>query len=71
LPLRVARWRSRISAATTNVTLSLDGFLCFTDPAKADVQGSLDRLARLGITVKIVTGDNGQVAAHLCRDVGP
>ena len=50
--------------------LSLNGFLCFTDPAKANVQESLARLARLGITVKIVTGDNGQVAAHLCRDVG-
>jgi Mg2+-importing ATPase len=49
---------------------SLDGFLCFTDPAKANVQESLARLARLGITVKIVTGDNGQVAAHLCREVG-
>ena len=50
--------------------LSLDGFLCFTDPAKADVRESLARLARLGITVKIVTGDNGQVAAHLCGEVG-
>ena len=50
--------------------LSLDGFLCFTDPAKADVQESLARLARLGITVKIVTGDNGQVASHLCSEVG-
>ncbi len=50
--------------------LSLDGFLCFSDPAKPDVQESLARLARLGITVKIVTGDNGQVAAHLCREVG-
>jgi Mg2+-importing ATPase len=34
------------------------------------VQESLARLARLRITVKIVTGDNGQVAAHLCREVG-
>ncbi len=50
--------------------LSLDGFLCFTDPAKANVQESLARLARLGIAVKIVTGDNGQVAAHLCSEVG-
>jgi Mg2+-importing ATPase len=50
--------------------LSLEGFLCFSDPAKASVQESLARLARLGITVKIVTGDNGQVAAHLCRAVG-
>jgi P-type Mg2+ transporter len=51
-------------------SLALDGFLCFTDPAKAGVQESLARLARLGITVKIVTGDNGQVAAHLCGEVG-
>ena len=50
--------------------LSLDGFLCFSDPAKADVRESLARLSRLGITVKIVTGDNGQVAAHLCGEVG-
>ncbi len=50
--------------------LSLDGFLCFSDPAKTNVQESLARLARLGITVKIVTGDNGQVAAHLCHEVG-
>jgi P-type Mg2+ transporter len=50
--------------------LSLEGFLCFSDPAKANVQESLARLAQLGIKVKIVTGDNGQVAAHLCRAVG-
>ncbi len=50
--------------------LSLEGFLCFTDPVKPDVKDSLARLARLGITVKIVTGDNGQVAARLCREVG-
>ena len=50
--------------------LSLDGFLCFSDPPRADVAASLARLARLGVSVKIVTGDNGQVAAHLCRLVG-
>jgi Mg2+-importing ATPase len=50
--------------------LSLDGFLCFSDPVKPDVRDSLARLARLGVAVKIVTGDNGQVAAHLCGEVG-
>jgi Mg2+-importing ATPase len=50
--------------------LALKGFLCFSDPAKAEVGESLERLARLGVTVKIVTGDNGQVAAHLCRQLG-
>ncbi len=50
--------------------LSLEGFLCFTDPVKPNVKESLARLARLEITVKIVTGDNGKVAAHLCGEVG-
>ena len=50
--------------------LTLAGFLCFTDPPKPDVHESLARLARLGVAVKIVTGDNGAVAAHLCREVG-
>jgi Mg2+-importing ATPase len=50
--------------------LALDGFLCFSDPPKAGVGDSLARLARLGVTVKIVTGDNGQVAAHLCSQLG-
>jgi Mg2+-importing ATPase len=49
--------------------LSLAGFLCFTDPVKPDVKDSIARLKRLEITVKIVTGDNGQVAAHLCGEV--
>ena len=43
--------------------LALQGFLCFSDPAKAAVGGSLQRLARLGVQVKIVTGDNGQVGS--------
>ncbi|MGD0273217.1 MAG: magnesium-translocating P-type ATPase [Gaiellaceae bacterium] len=50
--------------------LTIDGFLCFFDPPKADVSESLKRLARLGVTVKIVTGDNGQVAARLCQELG-
>ena len=69
-PSPAARSRSSTSASDDERDLSLDGFLCFADPAKADVQESLARLDRLGITVKIVTGDNGQVAAHLCREVG-
>jgi Mg2+-importing ATPase len=50
--------------------LALDGFLRFSDPPKADVGASLARLDRLGVTVKVVTGDNGQVAAHLCQQLG-
>ena len=50
--------------------LVLAGFLCFADPPKAGAGASLARLARLGVTVKIVTGDNGTVAEKVCADLG-
>jgi Mg2+-importing ATPase len=50
--------------------LHLRGFLTFTDPPKADAGESIAKLAALGIIVKIITGDNGTVAAKVCRDIG-
>ena len=50
--------------------LRLDGFLCFSDPPKPNVTESLRRLDRLGVTVKVITGDNGLVAQHLCEQIG-
>jgi Mg2+-importing ATPase len=50
--------------------LELAGFLCFLDAPKASARGSLERLRALGITVKIVTGDNGIVAEKVGRDLG-
>ena len=40
------------------------GCLLFFDPPKAGVQETLDRLAQLGVEIKIITGDNRLVAAH-------
>ena len=50
--------------------LALAGFLCFADPPKASAAESLTRLQRLGVAVKIVTGDNGVVAQHVCKELG-
>jgi P-type Mg2+ transporter len=50
--------------------LQLAGFLVFTDPIKADAADSLARLDRLGVRVKIVTGDNDRVAQHACSALG-
>jgi Mg2+-importing ATPase len=50
--------------------LHLDGFLVFLDPPKAGAAASLRRLAALGITVKIATGDNALVAEKVCADLG-
>jgi P-type Mg2+ transporter len=50
--------------------LALRGILVFLDPPKPDARGALERLAGLGITVKILTGDNPAVAAKVCADLG-
>ncbi len=50
--------------------LTLAGFLVFVDPPKPEARQSLEHLAALGITVKIATGDNAQVAEKVCRDLG-
>jgi P-type Mg2+ transporter len=50
--------------------LQLAGFLTFNDPPKADAGASIAKLAALGVEVKIITGDNGTVAAKICRDIG-
>ena len=50
--------------------LRLAGFLVFLDPPKPSARGALERLAGLGVTVKIVTGDNPAVAIRVCTELG-
>jgi Mg2+-importing ATPase len=50
--------------------LQLRGFLTFSDPVKLDAAQSLERLNRLGIDVRIVTGDNERVAARVSLELG-
>jgi len=50
--------------------LTFRGILVFLDPPKPTARAALARLAGLGITVKILTGDNPLVAAKVCADLG-
>lgn len=50
--------------------LELAGFLLFVDKAKPTAAAALARLATLGITVKVVTGDHPLVAEKVCHDLG-
>ncbi len=45
------------------------GFLLFRDPPKADARAALDALEALGVRLKIITGDNHAVTAHVARMV--
>ena len=46
------------------------GYLTFFDPPKADAGRTIEELKRLGITLKIVTGDSELVAAFVSHQVG-
>ena len=57
-------------AAADERDLRLAGFLSFVDRPKADAGAAIAKLNHLGVAVKIITGDNGTVAAKVCRDIG-
>jgi len=50
--------------------LVLAGFLAFLDPPKAGAAEALAGLAALGVTVKVLTGDNPDVTRHVGRAIG-
>jgi Mg2+-importing ATPase len=50
--------------------LHLQGLLVFLDPPKPDAAQALQRLAAMGIAVKVVTGDNPAVAVKVCQELG-
>ncbi len=50
--------------------LTLVGFIAFFDPPRASATEAIELLAKAGVKVKVLTGDNGLVTEKVCRDVG-
>ena len=50
--------------------MAFEGLLLFADPPKPEAKQTLAALAALGIRVKVITGDNRHVAAHLAKVLG-
>lgn len=48
----------------------LTGFVGFLDPAKPTAKPAIEALHKLGIEIKVLTGDNEVVTKKICRDVG-
>ena len=64
-----------IGAATViNAALEVDmtflGFLVLFDPPRSDTAQVIAELKQLGVSLKIITGDNRLVTATVCREVG-
>jgi Mg2+-importing ATPase len=49
--------------------LTFTGFLLFFDPPKSDVEKVIVDLAKRGVQLKIITGDNEKVARHVAEAV--
>ena len=50
--------------------MTLTGFIGFLDPAKPSAQPAIEALQKLGISIKVLTGDNETVTRKICRDIG-
>jgi Mg2+-importing ATPase len=46
------------------------GFLVFFDPPKEGIADTIQKLNQLGISLKVITGDNRQVAASIGKQLG-
>ena len=46
------------------------GFLVLFDPPKANIEETIANLKNLGVALKIITGDNHLVAAHVSQQMG-
>jgi P-type Mg2+ transporter len=66
---RAAEGRTTLDAEDER-GLELTGFLTFVDRPKPDAQEALERLKRLDVQVKVITGDNDRVAQKVCADIG-
>ncbi|TJW09393.1 MAG: magnesium-translocating P-type ATPase [Mesorhizobium sp.] len=71
LGLAIRRFESRNAFGRKDETdLAFAGFLLFLDPPKQGVRETLAALAHRGVAVKVISGDNRYVAAHLAEAVG-
>jgi Mg2+-importing ATPase len=64
----------RLTTATASLSdeaeLTLVGLLTFADPVKPDAAATLADFAASGVSVRMLTGDNRLVAAHIANEVG-
>ncbi|MGE5222286.1 MAG: magnesium-translocating P-type ATPase [Omnitrophica WOR_2 bacterium] len=71
--LGVAYKKVAVQAAYTHEDekdLTFEGFLLFFDPPKKGVQDTVTDLAKMGVQLKIITGDNHLVAMHTAQAIG-
>lgn len=59
-----------ILAVEDEQDMVLIGYLAFLDPPKESSAAAIKALLEHGVETKVLTGDSGRVAAHVCRAIG-
>ena len=57
-------------SADDEAGLTLVGYLVFSDPLKPGIVDTVAALARNGIELRVISGDNRYVAAHVATEIG-
>jgi P-type Mg2+ transporter len=61
---------SQTASVADESNLVLRGFLLFADPPKPGVREALEQLTRLGVGIRIMSGDSPLVTRRVCREAG-
>jgi Mg2+-importing ATPase len=70
LALAERPWNGDTASTADEEGLAFRGFLLFADPPKPDVREALERLTRLGVAIRIMSGDSATVTRRVCREAG-
>jgi Mg2+-importing ATPase len=67
--------RKKLGAETriskdSEADMSFLGFILFSDPPKPGIEATIRRLRELGVSLKVITGDNALIAATVARKIG-
>jgi P-type Mg2+ transporter len=59
-----------VISKTDETGMTFIGFLVLFDPPKSDIVKTINNLKDLGVSLKVITGDNHQVATYVSRQLG-
>ncbi len=70
LAIRTFNTHAQTYSTEDETAMTFTGFLLFFDPPKDGVQSTIAELEKLGVELKIITGDNHLVARHTGEAIG-
>jgi Mg2+-importing ATPase len=70
IAIAIKEFKGTTSTQSDERGLTLVGFLTFLDPPRESAKTSIDQLERLGVAVKVLSGDDPLVTRAVCKQVG-